>query len=137
MKNRPLEPRIWGQITKLGEATGGTNGHSATGLAPVTPQEATGAPTAKPARKPRAKKTPAAKPEKFKGLARAGSKTERAIAMLQRKNGATLDELMTEFGWLPHTTRAFLSAGGALTKKFGLTVASTKTECGRTYSIAS
>ena len=43
---------------------------------------------------------------------------------------------MTEMGWQSHTTRALMSAGGALAKKHGLTVVSTKGENGdRIYSI--
>jgi hypothetical protein len=66
---------------------------------------------------------------------RAGSKTDQAISMMKRPGGATLKELMDAFGWQAHTVRGFVA--GALTKKLGLTVASTKSEKGeRTYSIA-
>lgn len=37
------------------------------------------------------------------------SKTGRVIALLQRPEGATLEDLITETGWLPHTTRAALT----------------------------
>lgn len=37
------------------------------------------------------------------------SKTATVIALLQRDNGATLPELITATGWLPHTTRAALT----------------------------
>ena len=68
--------------------------------------------------------------------AREGSKTDQAIAMMKRPGGATLPELMATFGWQAHTVRGFVA--GALTKKLGLTIASTKPEGGeRTYSIAS
>ena len=66
---------------------------------------------------------------------RAGSKTDQAISMMKRSGGATLKELMDAFGWQAHTVRGFVA--GALTKKLGLTVTSTKSEKGeRTYSIA-
>jgi Protein of unknown function (DUF3489) len=69
-------------------------------------------------------------------VAHEGSKTNQAIAMMKRPGGATLKQLMDAFGWQAHTVRGFVA--GALTKKLGLTVASTKPEGGeRTYSIAS
>src|SRR5262249_9170206 len=88
--------------------------------------------TAKKATRPKkaAKTVPNAK------TTREGSKTDKAIAMMKRPGGATLPELMATFGWQAHTVRGFVA--GALTKKLGLTVASTKREGGeRTYSIAS
>ena len=36
------------------------------------------------------------------------------VAMLQRKNGATIGEIMREMGWLKHTVRGFVA--GALKK---------------------
>jgi len=42
--------------------------------------------------------------------AREGSKKAQALAMLER--GTTREELQTTFGWLPHTTRGFLSMLG-------------------------
>jgi hypothetical protein len=42
--------------------------------------------------------------------AREGSKKAQAIEMLER--GTTREELQTAFGWLPHTTRGFLSILG-------------------------
>ncbi len=40
---------------------------------------------------------------------RAESKTALVIALLQRPDGATLDELIATTGWLPHSTRAALT----------------------------
>jgi hypothetical protein len=57
------------------------------------------------------------------------------IAMLKREGGTTLEEIMTPMGWLKHTTRAMLSAGGSLTKKHGLVVTSEKVGDKRVYSI--
>jgi hypothetical protein len=52
---------------------------------------------AKPAKKaPKAKR--AAKTEKSAGP-REGSKTAQVVAMLQRKDGATLAEIMNQMGW--------------------------------------
>ena len=52
---------------------------------------------------------------------REGSKTAQVIAMLQRKNGATLSEIMEHMGWQRHTVRGFMA--GAM-KKAGYTVES-------------
>jgi hypothetical protein len=55
--------------------------------------------------------------------------------MLQRKNGATLAEIMEKMNWQKHTVRGFIS--GALSKKLGLKVESTKREDGqRIYSLS-
>ena len=40
---------------------------------------------------------------------RAGSKQGQLIAMLSRENGASIVEIATALGWLPHTTRAALT----------------------------
>jgi hypothetical protein len=72
------------------------------------------------------------------GAPREGSKISRVIAMLKREGGVTLEEIMSTMEWQKHTARALMSAGGALAKKHGLTVVSTKGENGeRTYSLAS
>jgi hypothetical protein len=65
---------------------------------------------------------------------REGSKSSQVIAMLQRKGGTTVEEIMTKMGWQVHTTRALLSAGGSLRKKHGL-VTSEKVGDQRIYSI--
>ena len=67
---------------------------------------------------------------------RATSKTAQLIEMLKRPKGATLAEVTAEFGWQVHTTRAIMSAGGALAKKHGITVISEKVGNSRTYRIA-
>jgi hypothetical protein len=85
-----------------------------------------------------AKKSPKgakiAKPAKAEsGAPREGSKTAQVVAMLQRKNGATLSEIMDKMGWQKHTVRGFMA--GAM-KKAGHTVESFKPEGGeRTYRI--
>jgi hypothetical protein len=64
---------------------------------------------------------------------RDGSKTAQVVAMLQRKGGATLAEIMLKFGWQRHTVRGFMA--GAM-KKAGFAVESFKPEGGeRTYRI--
>ena len=93
------------------------------------------APEAAPSTKKasRAKKTPTG--ETNASAPREGSKTSQVIVMLKREGGATLEEIMAEMGWLKHTTRAMLSAGGSLMKKHGLVVTSEKVGDKRTYSI--
>jgi hypothetical protein len=79
---------------------------------------------------PKAKK--AAKAKESAGP-REGSKTAQVMAMLQRKNGATLVEIMEKMGWQRHTVRGFMA--GAM-KKAGYTVESLKPENGeRTYRL--
>ena len=46
------------------------------------------------------------------------TKTAAVIALLKRNTGATLAELVTATGWLPHTTRAALT--GLRKKGFGV-----------------
>src|SRR5215472_8639426 len=62
------------------------------------------------------------------------SKQNAIIAMLQRPEGATVDEVASAMGWQRHTVRGLFS--GALKKKLGLTLASAKEERGRVYRIA-
>ena len=65
---------------------------------------------------------------------RAGTKQAQLIAMLQRPEGATMDEITAALSWLPHTARGAMS--GALGKKLGLVVTSAKEENrGRVYRI--
>lgn len=37
------------------------------------------------------------------------TKTDRVLALLQREEGATLEEMTSATGWLPHTTRAAMT----------------------------
>jgi|ERR1035438_8818192 hypothetical protein len=92
---------------------------------PAAPKKATPAKSAAKAPK-KAAKAESAGP-------REGSKTAQVVAMLQRKNGATLAEIMEKMGWQKHTVRGFMA--GAM-KKAGYTVESFKPEGGeRTYRI--
>jgi hypothetical protein len=80
---------------------------------------------------PKAKKT--AKAKEAAG-SREDSKTAQVVAMLQRKSGATITEIMETMGWQRHTVRGFMA--GAL-KKAGYAVESFKPEGGeRTYRIS-
>ena len=126
--------RIWERILGLGEPEKPQAERKAKAGAP--------APKSAPAKAKTTKKTNAAKnAPKAKKVAqpqdgagpRAGSKTAQVVAMLQRKNGATLAEIMDKMGWQKHTVRGFMA--GAM-KKAGYTVESFKPEGGeRTYRI--
>jgi hypothetical protein len=126
--------RIWEQIQGLSEAAKPKAERKAKGDV----QAAKGAPAKAKATK---KATAAKKEPKGKKAVKAqetagpreGSKTAQVVAMLQRKNGATLAEIMDKMGWLRHTVRGFMA--GAI-KKAGYTVESFKPEGGeRTYRI--
>lgn len=81
------------------------------------PPSAHGAHEAKPARK-----------------TREGTKQEALIALLKRPEGASIEEISTEFGWAHHTVRGAIA--GALKKKLGLAVTSEKVEKrGRVYKL--
>ena len=80
------------------------------------------------------KKAPKTPKGQKKPAVRDGSKTERILDLLKRKDGATLAEIMKETRWQRHSVRGFLS--GTIRKKMGLAVSSTKSEDGeRTYSV--
>ena len=66
--------------------------------------------------------------------ARQGSKTATVLGLIERPKGATLAELMQATGWQAHSVRGFIS--GAVSKKMGLQVASTKRDDGqRVYTV--
>lgn len=62
------------------------------------------------------------------------SKIDQVIALLRRKEGATLEAMMAATGWQAHTVRGAMS--GALKKKAGLTINSDKADGVRIYRIA-
>ncbi len=65
---------------------------------------------------------------------REGTKQAKLIEMLRAEGGATIDEIVAETGWRPHTVRGAFA--GALKKKLGLEVTSEKIEGrGRVYSL--
>jgi hypothetical protein len=132
--------RIWKALQRLNGRAPEEEDATAAETAPAAPKGAKGAPTkgksskkATPSKKsPKGAKV--AKPAKAEaGAPREGSKTAQVVAMLQRKNGATLSEIMQKMGWQAHTVRGFMA--GAL-KGAGYTVESFKPEGGeRTYRI--
>ena len=126
--------RIWERIQSLGEPEKPRAERKAKGGAQAAkdaPAKTKSTKKATPAKKaPKAKR--AAKAQESTGP-REGSKTAQVVAMLQRKNGATLPEIMDKMGWQKHTVRGFMA--GAM-KKAGFTVESFKSEKGeRTYRI--
>ncbi|HXF54056.1 MAG TPA: DUF3489 domain-containing protein [Hyphomicrobiaceae bacterium] len=67
--------------------------------------------------------------------ARADSKQAKLIEMLKRREGATIEEIVTAFDWQAHTVRGAIA--GALKRKLGLNVISEKQDGrGRVYRIA-
>ena len=133
--------KIWAAIQGLGKAAEPAPEPAkpkADKKAKAGAKVAKGAPAkAKPTKKaipakaaPKAKK--AAKKEESAGP-REGSKTAQVVALLQRKNGATLVEIMEKMQWQKHTVRGFMA--GAM-KKAGFVVESFKPEGGeRSYRI--
>ena len=80
---------------------------------------------------------PRASAEPIKAAPRTRENTKQAqiIAMLQRPEGATINQIIEVTGWQPHTIRGVLS--GMVRKKLGLNVVSTKAAGGeRNYRIA-
>jgi hypothetical protein len=78
----------------------------------------------------------AAKPAKApkQAAAKRVTKADTIVEMLQRKNGASIAEIMKATDWQQHSVRGFLA--GTITKKMGLKLASEKIEGGeRRYSV--
>ena len=132
---------IWTRLQSLGESA------IPKSLPPTKPTAARKvkvvAPTAKaaPAKSKVAKKAMPAKAmakgekrAKTQGTAaRGGTKTAAVLALLQRRNGATISEIMQKMAWQRHTVRGFMA--GPI-KKAGYTVESFRPEGGeRTYRL--
>ena len=76
------------------------------------------------------KRAPASKPAK-----RTNTKQAQLIAMLERPDGATIDEIVKKLEWQSHTVRGAIA--GALKKRLKLKIESEKVEGrGRVYRIA-
>ena len=103
------------------EAVGRTRKESA----PVTPDpEPEAAVAADEASAGQVKQDAPANVETPKPKLRDGTKQAQVIALLSRPSGATLAEICSATNWQVHTTRGALA--GALKKKLGLTITSTK-----------
>ncbi len=80
---------------------------------------------------------PPASAEPIKAAPRTRENTKQAqiIAMLQRPEGATINQIIEVTGWQPHTVRGTLA--GAFKKKLGLLIVSEKdSQANRVYRIA-
>lgn len=70
-----------------------------------------------------------------KSKIRQNSKTDTLIALLKRKQGVSIPEMMQATGWQSHSIRGFMA--GTLKKKFGHTASFTKAKSGeRRYHVA-
>ncbi len=68
-----------------------------------------------------------------KSAPRSGSKAAEIVDLLQRDQGATIDELIAATGWLPHTTRAALTG----LKKRGYRITRSRSDGVTRYKIES
>jgi hypothetical protein len=120
--------RIWTTIQRLSNAIEPKPVQNA-----KTPEEPKPAAASKKAGKPKAAKgaKPAPKAKATKGTKttagkpREGTHKAEVIAMLQRKGGTTLEEIVKTTGWQKHTVRGFISILGS---KGGMKVTSTRRE---------
>ena len=88
---------------------------------------------AKPVAKPKQQKKGQPTPAGEKPAAREGTAKAKVIALLQRKDGATLDEIMKTTKWKPHTVRGLISILGS---KHGMKIESRRREDGaRVYEV--
>ena len=140
--------KIWQRIAKLGQigsvdpapaprakpkaATKATVGAPAAHGAPAQGKAKKKATAAKAA--PKGKKTGKTPLAKTRSTPRAGSKMAQVIALMQRKGGVSISDLMQSMRWQRHTVRGFMA--GAM-KKAGYTVESFKPDGGeRSYRLA-
>ena len=81
----------------------------------------------------RANKRGAARPHSDRGK-KPQTKTAALLALLARKEGASLEELQNASGWQLHSVRGFLA--GTVKKMLGVSLSSEKTEDGpRRYRV--
>ena len=65
----------------------------------------------------RGRRRPRARTSRLRRRPASGTKQEQVIAMLRRKEGATIAQIVAATDWQPHTVRGFFA--GALKKKLG------------------
>ena len=83
-------------------------------------------------RRPTSRK--ASRSQKQRHSATAGSKQNLVLTLLRRQSGVSIDDIVSETHWQPHSVRGFVS--GTVGKKMGLAVSSTKGEDGeRSYAV--
>ena len=78
-------------------------------------------------------KTSAAKPTTQSATPEPTTKNQQVIDLLSREGGVTLEEMSTLAGWLPHSTRSFMTG----LKKKGHVIESDKIDGVRRYRIVS
>lgn len=136
--------RIWGMSSRLGRGLSADGaGVTEPAVEAPAPETAPASAPTKPKKAPKAKavakakrtpKKPVTQPASAETKARTGTKKEEVVRLLKRANGASGKEIEEKMGWLPHTTRAFVSAG---LRKAGFAVESFKRENGdRAYRIS-
>ena len=139
--------KIWQRIAKLGQIVSVEPESAPRAKAKAATKATVGAPAAHAApAKSKVKKKATVKAAAPKGnntgktpsaktpsTPRAGSKMAQVIALMQRKGGVSISELMQRMGWQAHTVRGFMA--GAM-KKAGHAVESFKPEGGeRSYRL--
>jgi uncharacterized protein DUF3489 len=115
------------------EGGGTPNDDNAADLAAKAPK----AKAAKAPKAPKVAKAPKAKAERKiadNGPGLPKGKLGQVIAMLQRPEGATNEQMQAATGWQAHTVRGAIA--GAIKVKLGLAVSTEKTEAGTVYRIA-
>jgi hypothetical protein len=133
MHGIPAETASSEQTASAEEPKAAKKPRAAAHRAHVAPSKAKSGKKASPAKKDTQGRKSARSPKKATG-SRQNSKTAKVLDLVKRSGGATLKELMKATGWQAHSVRGFLS--GALGKKMGLTVTSTKAEdAERRYSV--
>lgn len=93
--------------------------------------------TRSPGQKGKSAPTTGGKPQRssaVKPVASAASKQDRVVAMLRRKDGASIAAIMRVTGWQQHSVRGFFA--GVVRKKLRLNLTSEETSGKRIYRIA-
>jgi hypothetical protein len=100
--------RIFAEVQKLA-VPAGTAAAEAEGIAPAEkrPPKATSAEST-----PTKKKTAGRAAKRTEPVTKAGGKREIVFGLISRKNGASLDELMTALDWQKHSVRGFIATLG-------------------------